>query len=143
MGKGLTHTFQLSESTKGNHFKPGQPRPARHMASWANKDPLATWLSGMSKTCSPYGELVRPGPAHHMARLSVQGPARHMASWANQDPLAIWRADIYNPAHHMASRDCTLSISCTIISSLSLAPSSLGYIVSCFISIGVTVETLR
>ncbi|KAF2571869.1 hypothetical protein F2Q70_00002804 [Brassica cretica] len=94
-------------------------------------------------TCPPYSELVCLRPAHHMA------------SWYVQGSLTMWRAgpsDTRSPygemgrlltARHMASRDCTLSMSCILVSSSLLPPSSCGYIVSCFVSIGVTVEILR
>ncbi|KAF3525233.1 hypothetical protein F2Q69_00047916 [Brassica cretica] len=84
MGRRPTNISQPSESSKGNHFKPGQHRPTRHMASRDSIIPLAIWRAAPSKTHSPYGELGRPRPA------------RHMASWADHDPLAIWQAETKN-----------------------------------------------
>ena len=65
-GKGLTNTSQPSES------------PKKITSSRDCHDPLAIWRAGPTMTRLPYGELVHPRPAHHMA------------SWVVSFSLVIW-----------------------------------------------------
>ena len=93
---------------------------------------------GWTSSNLPDGELDRLHPTRLMAiwihlvqlasgKLDRPRPTRHQASWIRR----VGSGDLDRPHHALSSY------------SPDLCSSSLGQTVSCFISIGVTVETLR
>ena len=132
------HSTHRTDNSRASE-QPNQQRRTRHRGSWISQVQLAQWRVGRTSSNFPNCELDRriqlaigrvgsTKSNSPLGELEDPFPTRPIASWISLYQFAISRVG---------------SVQCYVFSSSELPPSGLGQTVYCFVSIGVTVETLQ